>query len=286
MPYRATCHTHTYRCHHASGDVADYAAVAAAGGCRVLGMSDHAPTVDGRWPEWRMALAELDGYEAAVRAARRDFPGMAILLGLECEWTPEFDAFQRDELLGRRGYDYLIGSCHVTVVGGRELSSFSGLLDAAGLAAYARTVVRTMESGLFAFIAHPDAFGNGYVRWDADAVACARDIATAAAQLGVALELNGYGLRKETVVGEHGVRAPYPWPPFWEVAAACGARVVLNSDAHAPEDTLANWDELDALRRACALTEVLPDVAGARGTRVRFVPVDGAAPIAGVPARR
>jgi histidinol-phosphatase (PHP family) len=255
MPYRASCHTHTYRCQHASGDVGDYAAAARAGNCPILGVSDHAPTIDNRWPGWRMALGELDDYEAAVRLARRNFPDLTILLGLECEWLPEFDGFLRDELLGRRGYDYLIGSCHITPVDGRELSSFNGLLDAAALSAYAKLMIRTMESGLFAFIAHPDAFAAGYLNWDEDAAACARDIATAAANLGVALELNGYGIRKPAVIDDHGIRPAYPWRPFWEMAAACGATVSLNSDAHRPEDTLANYDDLEAIRVACGLVE-------------------------------
>ena len=36
-------HTHTYRCHHASGTVEEYLKSAADAGIKVIGISDHAP---------------------------------------------------------------------------------------------------------------------------------------------------------------------------------------------------------------------------------------------------
>lgn len=62
-------HTHTYRCRHAKGDVADYVAAAAAGGLAELGFSDHCPYPDGRWQANRMDMADLPGYVAAINAA-------------------------------------------------------------------------------------------------------------------------------------------------------------------------------------------------------------------------
>src|SRR4051812_28298406 len=112
MGYVVQLHTHTFRCQHASGDVPDYARIAAAGGCRVLGISDHVPLPDGRWAEVRMDMDELASYESAIAQAKRENPGLAILSGLECEWLPELGSYYRDELLGRRGYHYLIGAGH------------------------------------------------------------------------------------------------------------------------------------------------------------------------------
>lgn len=256
VTYRQQLHTHTFRCQHASGDAPDYARVAAAGGCRVLGISDHTPLPDGRWPEVRMRLDEIDGYEAAIAMARAENPGMTILKALECEWMPGYAAFYREELLGRRGYDYLIGAGHYTqMAGGVWKGSFEHLRGADALGRYAKLLTDLMEARIFAFVAHPDILGNCSPAWSDEVAACARDICAAAAATGTPLELNAYGIRKSWVDGEAGKRPGYPWPPFWEVAAAHGVRVVLNSDAHRPQDVLHGHADLVAIRDRFGLIE-------------------------------
>ena len=84
-------HTHTARCKHAKGFPADYARAAEAQGIRVLGMTDHTPFPDDRIIMIRMGIGELDDYIREVREAQRDFPQLKILLGLECEYFPEYD---------------------------------------------------------------------------------------------------------------------------------------------------------------------------------------------------
>lgn len=257
MTYRQQLHTHTWRCQHASGDVPDYARIAAAGGCKVLGISDHAPLPDDRWPDVRMGMEELASYEAAIAQAQAENPDLTILSGLECEWMPEYADYYREELLGRRGYHYLIGAGHYTELeGGVWRGSFDNLRTPDALRRYADLLTRMMEARIFAFVAHPDILGNCNPTWTADTAACARDICAAAAATATPLELNAYGLRKSLVVGEGGQQRPgYPWPPFWEVAAAHGVRVVLNSDAHRPQDVLHGYAELCALRDRFGLVE-------------------------------
>ena len=251
-------HTHTWRCLHASGEVDDYARVAAAGGMTVLGMSDHAPLPDGRWQDHRMRMAQLDGYIADVRGST--VPGVRLLLGLECDWDPAFASFYREELLERRGFDYLIAGCHFTPEIPGTFRGWRGSFDHAltpvRLRAYAAYAEATMASGLFAFLTHPDVFGVCNPTWTPDVAACARDVCAAAVALNVPLELNSYGIRKPWVPGADGERPGYPWPPFWEVAAEAGVQVVLSSDAHRPQDLFAGQDELRALRDRLGLVEV------------------------------
>ena len=258
-------HTHTWRCQHASGEVIDYAQVARAGGMQVLGMSDHAPLPDGRWEDHRMAMAQLDDYISAVTMARQEVPEVRILLGLECDWDPGFAEFYTD-LRANRGFDYLIAGCHFTPFPGGEymvpgarisawIDTFNTCNTVARLQAYARHAAATMASGHFAFLTHPDLFAVANPQWTADTAACARDICQAAVALGVPLELNSYGLRKPWVRGADGDRPGYPWPPFWEVAAATGVQVVLSSDAHRPQDVFAGHAELVALRERLGLVE-------------------------------
>ena len=253
VPYTASLHNHTFRCHHASGDAADYVAAAVAGGCRVIGIADHVPTPDDRWGDVRMRLDELPGYVAAVRGAAR--ADATVLLGLECEYVPDFAAFQRDELLGRHGCDYLIGAVHYVPWQGGWISAFGGCRTSDRLRAFADHAVATIASGLYAFLAHPDVFAAAPLAWNADTAAVAREVCAAAAAHGVPLELNHYGMRKEWVAAPGGARPAYPWPPFWEVAATHGCRVVLSSDAHRPQDAVVGWDDLAALRDRLGLVE-------------------------------
>ena len=228
-------HTHTYRCQHAKGDCVDYARVASELGMEVLGFSDHTPLPDGRWSGVRMAMKQLDEYERAVADAREAYPDLRVLLGMECEYSQEFHAFFEDELLGRRGYDYLIGAGHYIGIDDSWYGSFDNAVAPENLRLYVDQVIATMECGLFAFIAHPDVYGCCNHVWNEDCAAAARDICQASVAAGVPLELNGYGLRKPWIDTPDGKRAMYPWEPFWEIAAEERVRMIINSDAHRPE---------------------------------------------------
>lgn len=239
----ANYHTHTQRCKHATGDVAAYCAAAVSAGLAVLGMSDHNPYPDRRWEAVRMDLTELDDYCAEIDRARRRFPQLTILKGLEAEYVPEYENFLREEILGERGIEYLVLGVHSCPMGDRWLNVYGEVIDARTLGAFADTTVRAMQTGLYAFVAHPDLYGNCYLEWDDQAVACARAIIQAAANLNIPLEINGYGLRKPQVCTPQGPRLMYPWMPFWEMAAEYDVRIVVCSDAHRPQDVAASMDE-------------------------------------------
>lgn len=257
-------HTHTYRCRHATGEVRDYVEEARRAGLGELGFSDHVPHLDGRWSDCRMHIGELPGYIAAVEEARaaesaRPGGGISIRLGLECEWAPELESFYRDELLGHYGIEYLVGGIHNYVLDGRWRDSFC-IDSARGLAAYARQVEGAVASGLFAYLAHPDVFCNGYLPWDAEAEACAHDVLAACASAGLPIEVNGNGLRKPMVRAPEGRRPPYPHRRFWELATEYGLRAIACSDAHRPIDVGRGLLEGRELAAACGLEllEALP----------------------------
>ncbi|MGA0127573.1 MAG: PHP domain-containing protein, partial [bacterium] len=147
-------HTHTYRCQHATGDVIDYAKAAIEAGLTTLGMSDHAALPDNRWNNVRMSMPELDDYEEAIELARKECPDLTILKGMECEYVEEFHSYLEDELLGVRGFDYLIGAGHYTPFEGGWLNSFEELNKAPHLRGYSSFLGKIMSTGLFAFIAH------------------------------------------------------------------------------------------------------------------------------------
>ena len=106
--FRSNWHSHTYRCKHAAGDVTDYCAEAMRAGITTLGISDHTPTMDGRWDSVRMDYAQMPDYIEAIRFAAAAYPGIRLYAGLECEWVPSFglDWFEGD-LRGRFGLDFI-----------------------------------------------------------------------------------------------------------------------------------------------------------------------------------
>jgi histidinol-phosphatase (PHP family) len=254
-------HTHTYRCRHASGDVADYVAAAREAGLGELGFSDHCPFYDNRWPENRMPMRELQDYLDAMDAAKAASEaalaaGSAtprILKGLECEWGPDEESFIREELFERCSLDYLVGGIHCYLSGGVWRDSYT-ISTPAELAGFAETSCGAMESGLFAFLAHPDVYCYNWLRWDENAIACAKDILSTAERTGTPLEINGYGFRKHRIHTPEGLRRPYPHEGFWRLAADYKVTCIVNSDAHRPVDTAANLEEGSAIAEKFGLT--------------------------------
>lgn len=236
-------HTHTYRCKHATGDVIDYAREAFALGGHVLGITDHVALPDNRWPDVRMAFAELDSYERAIETARVAMPQMTILKGMECEYAKQYHHYFQDELLGKRQYDYLIGACHYIPMNGEWRDAFEELNTPAALVAYTNYLIKMMATGLFAFIAHPDLFGYSNEHWNADLEICSRDIIQAAEATKTPLEINGNGFRKTPKFTSAKKRAAYPWEPFWELATDYNIQVICNSDAHHPKQVFANIND-------------------------------------------
>jgi histidinol-phosphatase (PHP family) len=244
---RKDFHTHTYRCKHAVGDVPDFVARAAELGLEAIGLSDHMPYPGDRWPSFRMDYAQLDDLVELMHAARRR-PGVRVYAGLECEWVPEYRAYYEDELLGERQLDYLIGSTHFTPYGGQWLSSFDALKTTAHLRAYVDHTIAMLDTGLFAFVAHPDVFAQCYSAWTPDVAAATRDLMQAVRARGAVLELNASGFRKTPCT--------YPWRPFWEAAAVEGVNVVVNSDAHDPAELFADVPRCYELASELGLTIV------------------------------
>jgi len=235
-------------------DVSAYCQAAVECDLTVLGISDHTALPDNRWSHIRMDIDELPMYCDAIDQAARDFPELRVLKSAECEYADEYDSFFRDKLLGELEFDYLIGAAHFFPMGDQWIGSYGGTDSLKSLQAYARYFIKSMESGLFAFMAHPDLFGNSYKSWDANTIAASDEIFSAAAELKVPLEINGYGLRKPKIDTPEGRRCMYPWLPFWEMAADYNITYIVNSDAHHPKDVSANLEEAARIGEKIGLT--------------------------------
>ncbi|OXU14368.1 histidinol-phosphatase [Sedimentisphaera salicampi] len=222
-------HTHTYRCKHALGDAADYCSAAEKAGLKAIGISDHTPLPDGKWASVRMEMDELPDYCEKIEDAKKEFAGrLEMYSGMECEYFPRYEKFYNDTLREEFGIEYLAIALHFYPLGGEEISTHAFPMGKDALKSYTDLFVEGIKTKIFDFAAHPDLFLARYPSWDSYAESCSERICTAAANSGVALEINGYGFCRDDFSG-------YPNDNFWKIAANCGAKGVINSDAHCPE---------------------------------------------------
>jgi histidinol-phosphatase (PHP family) len=104
---------------------------------------------------------------------------------------------------------------------------------------YFQTIAEAARSGLFDVLAHPDlvkVWGAQRPRPEGDLRRFYELAIDGIAESGIAVELSTAGLRKH-------VHELYPAPAFLEMCVEAGAPVALSSDAHAPEDVGADYDQ-------------------------------------------
>lgn len=232
-------HTHTSLCNHASGMPADYVSAADKDGCAALGFSDHCPYPEGSgdyWPDIRMNVSEAASYIQTVRSAAASvrFP---VYAGFECEWDKTYGSWYKDELLGTFGADYIVFGPHWVTVGSSHIYAMD-IDDAATLHQYIDQTIDGIRSGLYAFIAHPDLFMAKWQEWDNEARSCLSALLDAAIDCSLPVEVNGLGMSRTPNKTKLGLRYQYPYEEFWQLVAERGAKVICNSDAHAPADVI------------------------------------------------
>ncbi len=260
----ANYHTHTRLCQHAQGEPIDYVEQAVKEGCTALGFSDHcpyAPHFDDFWPNVRMSTDEAPLYAEMVQRAKEAAP-FPVYLGFECEYDARYRSWYADELKGRFGAEYLVLGSHWVTDGSSHV--YCPEIDSPALLnRYIDQTIDGMRSGLFAFVAHPDLFMRGWKEWDEQAKSCLSAILDAAIDLDLPLEINGLGITRRVNDTSRGMRYMYPYVEFWELVAQSRARVICNSDAHAPSDVILNaWRARDfAGRFGITPIDGLPELA-------------------------
>ena len=223
-------HTHTARCGHASGEDEQYVRSAIRGGYRVLGFSDHTPwsyASDFVSPI-RMPLDALPDYVRSVRSLQRRFAGrIELRLGLECEYFEDYMPWLRDTIREYR-LDYVIFGNHFYRTDERYPYFGSDTRSAEMLDLYAESAIRGMETGLYAYLAHPDLFMRSYGRFDGHCARIRREICRRASRLHMPLEYNVSMIAYNEAHGVAGV----PHPDFWRIAADEGCTAIVGIDAH------------------------------------------------------
>jgi histidinol-phosphatase (PHP family) len=250
---RTDYHLHTPLCGHATGAPRDYVLAAQKAGLAEIGFSDHNP-MPTQFDDWRMRPDQLPEYLALIAGVRREFPLYPIRLGLECDFIPGREDHIRD-LAGRAEWDYLIGSVHYIapdwdVDNPKHLKRWQEHPVEEIWQAYFDAYTKMAESCLFDFLAHPDLVKKFGHRPQGDLTRFYRSTLDAIAEAGTVLEVSTAGLRKD-------VREIYPSREFLQAAHARHIPIVINSDAHAPEEVAYEFDRAYALAREAGYTQVM-----------------------------
>ncbi|HIU16381.1 MAG TPA: histidinol-phosphatase [Candidatus Ventricola intestinavium] len=229
---KANYHTHTARCGHAEGTDEEYVLAALSQGFDELGFSDHVP-----WPyasgyahpHVRMHLSQMEDYLQSIRALKEKYKDrIRILIGFECEYFPDYMGWLAD-MAAQKELDYLILGNHYE--NSDETGMYFGSARTPGeLRRYVESTVRGMETGLFAYLAHPDLFMRSYPRFDENCRAAARDLCQACREKNLPMEYNTH----DRFISYFTRRKSYPHPAFFEIAREEGVRVIIGLDAHEP----------------------------------------------------
>ena len=222
------------------GTVAECVEHAIAVGLPEVGLADHfSPLQPTPWETASIPFALLDRYVEEVHEARRAYPEITVLLGVEADYVPGQEA-ELDAVLSSYPFEFVIGGVHV--VDGFEFDDPARRGDSrwadpdALFVAYYEKVRRAAEYGRFDVIAHLDYIGLwGHVPGPAVHAGIAAALA-AIASAGGAIELN-----TDRITDPAGVM--YPSHDVLCAARERGIPLVLSSDAHVAEHVGRLWDE-------------------------------------------
>ncbi len=222
----ANYHSHTTRCKHARGSEREYIEAAIAAGLNTLGFSDHVPCPfkDGFVSGIRMPMEQAEEYVTTLRALQQEYADrIRILIGFEAEYMPDyFD--EQIALFDKLGIDYMIMGQHFLT--SEVVGPYTGTRteSEAFLISYVDRVIAGMQTGRFAYLAHPDLIH--YIGSLDIYEQQMRRLCIALKELSIPLEINLLGILEE----RH-----YPRDFFWSIAGSVGNDVILGIDAHWPE---------------------------------------------------
>ncbi len=232
-----------------------YRTVASERGIAELGVSEHvhrfAQALDvWRHPFWRdSARDDLDAYCAWVREETD------LKLGIEADFVPGRED-RMGTLLERRKWDYVVGSVHFlrdAAVDHEGYDVWERSSDPERVwSRYFETLGEAARSGLFDILAHPDlvkVWGSERPRPRGDLRRFYERAMDGIAESRIAVEVSTAGLRKP--VGEI-----YPAREFLALCVEAGCPVALSSDAHAPGDLGAGYEQALELLDGLGVSEL------------------------------
>lgn len=217
-------HTHTFRCHHATGTEREYIEEAIKNGIVSMGFSEHIPFVlpDGTQSSHRIYMRETELYFLTLNELRNEYKNeIEIFIGFESEFYPKYYKKMIGDMIDM-GAEYMILGQHLLyneypnqVVSGSPKNGYNELKD------YTDAVISGMESGYFTYVAHPDLInfsGDEQLYTEEMTRLCKKSTS-----LNIPLEINFLGIR---------TNRRYPLDKFWEIAGREKSPVTFGIDAH------------------------------------------------------
>jgi len=255
QPEFSSMHTHTIFC-DGIDDVETMCRAAYEKNLFAIGFSAHSPVEKqlGIKSDWNLKAEKVNEYISEVLAAKERWQKkLKVFLGLEADYIKGIRS-PLDSDIKAMNLDYIIGSVHYlaprgaspfTVDGPKEEFE-KGLKEGYGndaqklMNAYYDAVLEMILSGGFDILGHADIIKkNTYNKnlWPLEnEVRRQREIARAASDTGIAIEVNTGGInRKKT----HDV---YPSLSFLKIFNEFNVPFIITSDAHCADDITGNYD--------------------------------------------
>ncbi|MCH3909240.1 MAG: histidinol-phosphatase [Bacilli bacterium] len=240
-PLGYTYHSHTKRCGHATGEDEDYVKKAIEGHYEILGFSDHVMLPGKSQHGMRGDYSLADGYFKSVRSLQEKYAKqLRIYCAFEAEWYGDAFKDYYEDLLSSGKVDYLLLGQHCFLNSEGGFTFYSQVSDKKkATLMYVEDLIKGMESGLFAYVAHPDLFMIWYGDWDAFAYQCSVSIIEAAKKNHMILEVNmgpsRWGRRNG---GGEEIDVAYPCPNFWDIVSEYQLPCIIGVDDHHPNELL------------------------------------------------
>ncbi|MGN0342542.1 MAG: histidinol-phosphatase [Roseburia sp.] len=250
-------HTHNEMCGHAGGTLEEYVQCAVKNHMEEIGMSDHLP-YPGDGFGMRMPYGRLDEYIQTTLQLKETYrQQIRVLLGLEAEYFSDYDRYYQ-RLLEKKGVEYLILGQHFYMNDDGSLANvYNDMPDTTACIQYVKNCIEAMNTGYFAYLAHPDLiFVNDFPVDDAVKKAI-NLLLNEFIKHDYILELNANGFRRGKSRFVTGERYPYPTDFFWQEVAKSNVRVIIGSDCHSV-DALCDWatDQAENMVRELGLNLV------------------------------
>ena len=234
-------HTHVLYCNHAEGHVIDYVNKAVELNFNEIGMTDHAPILDGfmtsdeykhNFCHENMTMDIVPIYLSEIKEAQEIHKGkIKVLSGFETEYLLKQIEYYKTL---REKVDYLNLGIHFYEYNDQVLSSYDQV-DYKTLEGYVQTAINGMATGLYNTLVHPDLYmyayksENGKKEFDEYCISAARRIVEAAIKYNVYLEVNANGIKFK----EDNNTWPYPSKDFWLIAKEYkDLKIIIGADAH------------------------------------------------------
>ena len=219
---KANYHTHSKWCHHGDGEIEDYIKEALKNNFVELAITDHVCHVD-RF-SW-LRPEEFSDFDKDLNRCVEEYQDrIKVIKGFECEYIPAvMDQYKRYR--EEYGYELFILGQHVAGDDG-EYNMF-GPKDSDVIKRYCQDVITGLQTGFFAYLAHPDVCLIEYAPgWDKVCEQGFKDIFKTCEELRIPVEFNcnGYRYKKE-----------YPNSECWKLAKEYDLKYMIGSDAHSPE---------------------------------------------------